>query len=145
MSRPAPARRADYAAYFAIPTRWEDNDAYGHLNNAAYHSFIDTAVTLWQLDRGIDIEGEGALRSLVVENGCTYHAEARFPDLLHAGLRCGHLGRSSARFEVGLFRNDGESACAEGFVVHVAADAENRPVPIPPDYRAALETILRGG
>ncbi|WP_353474976.1 acyl-CoA thioesterase [Salipiger sp. H15] len=144
MSRPPPSRRGAYCAFYPIATRWKDMDAYGHLNNAAYLSFLDTAVTLWQLDAGMEIDHPGGLRFLAAQNGCTYHAEARFPDLLHAGVRCGHLGNSSARFEVGFFRNDDDIACAEGFILHVAVNAETRPERIPDRYRPAIEAILRG-
>ncbi|MBE9637403.1 acyl-CoA thioesterase [Salipiger mangrovisoli] len=145
MSRKPPGTRADYCAFYPIATRWKDMDAYGHLNNAAYLSFLDTAVTLWQLDAGMEIERPGGLRFLAAQNGCTYHAEARFPDLLHAGVRCGHLGNSSARFEVGFFRNDDQTACAEGFILHVAVNPQTRPERIPDRFRPAIEEILRLG
>lgn len=144
MSRQLPGTRAAYCAFFPIATRWKDMDAYGHLNNAAYLSYLDTAVTLWQLGAGMEIYRPGGLRFLAAQNGCTYHAEARFPDVLHAGVRCGHLGRSSARFEVGFFRNDDDLACAEGFIVHVSVDGNTRPEPIPDRFRPVIEAIMRG-
>ena len=144
MSRQPPGIRAAYCAFFPIATRWKDMDAYGHLNNAAYLSYLDTAVTLWQLGVGMEIYRPGGLRFLAAQNGCTYHAEARFPDVLHAGVRCGHLGRSSARFEVGFFRNDDDLACAEGFIVHVSVDGNTRPEPIPDRFRPVIEAIMRG-
>ncbi|WGW04080.1 acyl-CoA thioesterase [Tropicibacter oceani] len=136
MSRPAPATRADYAAFRTLPTRWMDNDEYGHMNNAAYLSFIDTAVSLWQLDQGVQIRGPEALRFLVVETGVRYHSELGFPDIVHAGLRVGHLGRSSLRFEIGLFRNDDQTASAEGFFAQVLTGQNGRPMPIPDGPRA---------
>ena len=36
--------RSAYRAYQTIPTRWEDNDTYGHVNNVVYYSWFDTAV-----------------------------------------------------------------------------------------------------
>jgi acyl-CoA thioester hydrolase len=141
MSRPAPAKREAYHAFFAIPTRWKDNDEYGHMNNAEYLSFFDTAVSLWQMEQGLAIRGPQALRFLVVETGVRYHAEAGFPDMIHAGLRIGHLGRSSLRFEVGLFRNDETTACAEGIFAQVLTGADGRPTPIPDDIRAVFATL----
>ncbi|MGR3269375.1 acyl-CoA thioesterase [Thalassococcus profundi] len=141
MARPLPPTRAGYAAFRVLPTRWMDNDEYGHMNNATYFSLFDTAVSLWQIDQGIEIRGPKANRFLVVENGCTYFAEAGFPDLIHAGLRIGHLGRSSFRYELGLFRNDEDSACATGFFAQVNVDGSGRPAPLPEDIRGLLARI----
>jgi len=139
--RAPPGQRADYTAFRALPTRWKDNDAYGHMNNAEYLSFFDTAVSLWQMAQGWPLTGPEALRFLVVETGCRYHTEAGFPDVLHAGLRVGHLGRTSLRYEVGLFRNDEALACTEGFFSQVLTGADGRPTAIPDWVRATLAPL----
>ena len=141
MSRQPPATRAEYTAFRALPTRWMDNDAYGHMNNATYFSLFDTAISLWQMDQGLVIDGPDPMRFLVVESGCRYHAEAGFPDVLHAGLRLGHLGRSSFRTDVGLFRNENDSACAEGFFAQVHVNADGVPAALPAQLVAALNTL----
>ncbi|WP_084794259.1 acyl-CoA thioesterase [Pseudoponticoccus marisrubri] len=142
MSRPPPGTRGAYRAFHALPTRWKDNDEYGHMNNAEYLSLFDTAVSLWQMENGITLRGPDALRLLVVETGCRYHEEAGFPDLIHAGLRVGHLGRSSLRFEIGLFRNDADRACTEGFFTQVLTGPDGRPTPLPDDLRALFQTLV---
>lgn len=140
--RPPPGNRADYRAFATIPTRWKDNDEYGHMNNAEYLSVFDTAVSLWQIDQGIAIRGPDAHRFLVVESGTRYHTQAGFPDLIHAGLRIGHIGTSSLRFEIGLFRNDDPTACAEGFFTQVLTDAAGRPSPIPQPLRNTFASLV---
>ena len=142
MSRTPPSRRADFAAFRSLTTRWKDNDAYGHINNASYYSFIDTAITLWQIEAGMDISGPGGLRFVAAASGCTYFEEARFPDVLHLGMRVSRIGSSSGRYEVGVFRNDDDRACTEGFFVHVCVDEAMRPLPIPDPARAAFESLL---
>lgn len=142
MMRTPPGQRAEYRAFQALPTRWMDNDEYGHMNNATYLSLMDTAVSLWQMEQGIAIRGPHAMRFLVVETNMRYHAEAGFPDLIHAGLRLGHLGRSSMRYEVGLFRNDDDTACAEGVFAQVLTGADARPTPIPAPVRDLLSGLL---
>ncbi|RBO54013.1 acyl-CoA thioesterase [Rhodovulum sp. BSW8] len=144
--RPAPARRADFAAFRSLTTRWEDNDIYGHMNNVVHYALFDTAVNGWLIEAGVlDIRG-GAQIGLVVETGCRYHAEMAFPDRVTAGIRVAHLGRSSVRYEIGLFRNDEDSAAAEGVFVHVYVDsATRRPSPLAAPLRAALETLVRPG
>ncbi|TDX24254.1 acyl-CoA thioesterase [Rhodovulum visakhapatnamense] len=144
--RPAPARRADFAAFRSLTTRWEDNDIYGHMNNVVHYALFDTAVNGWLIEAGVlDIRG-GAQIGLVVETGCRYHAEMAFPDRVTAGIRVAHLGRSSVRYEIGLFRNDEDSAATEGVFVHVYVDAATRrPSPLAAPLRAALETLVRPG
>lgn len=141
-SRSAPGTRDAYRAFQILPTRWMDNDEYGHMNNATYLSLFDTALSLWQIQNGIAIRGPNALRFLVVETGCRYHTEAGFPDVIHAGLRLGHLGRSSMRSEIGLFRNRDTTACTEGFFTQVLTDDAGRPTPIPPEIRNILQPLL---
>jgi acyl-CoA thioester hydrolase len=79
---------------------------------------------------------------LVVETACQYFAPIAFPDIVNVGLRVGKLGTSSVRYEIGIFRNDEDSASAQGHFVHVYVErASNRPTPLPGDLRAALGKI----
>lgn len=141
MSRAPKGTRAEYRAFRTLPTRWQDNDEYGHLNNATYYALFDTAVSLWQMEQGIDIRGPNATKFLVVESGCRYHAELGFPDILTAGLRIAHIGRSSFRYEVALFANETDIAGAEGFFTQVHVDTSGTPTPLPNDIRAILQTL----
>lgn len=145
MTRPAPPRRAAYAAFRVLQTRWKDNDAYGHMNNAEYLSLFDTAISLWQMENDLPLTGPNAFRFVVVESGCRFFAEAGFPDILHAGLRIGHLGRSSFRFDLALFRGEQDSACTEAFFTMVHTDEDGTPTPLPDRARARFSTILAAG
>lgn len=141
MPRTPPGTRADYRAFRTLPTRWQDNDEYGHLNNATYYALFDTAVSLWQMEQGIEIRGPNATKFLVVESGCRYHAELGFPDILTAGIRIAHIGTSSFRYEIALFGNDSDTAGAEGFFTQVHVGADNRPMPLPEAVRLVLQTL----
>lgn len=138
--------RGDYRAFRELGTRWADNDAYGHMNNVVHYALFDTAVNGWMIAGGfLDIRG-GAELGLVVETGCRYFAEMAFPDQVSAGLRVAHLGRSSVRWEVGLFRNAEAQAAAEGFFVHVWVDrVTRRPVMVPDALRGALDSLVNRG
>ncbi|MBI3157471.1 MAG: acyl-CoA thioesterase [Burkholderiales bacterium] len=142
--RPAPSRRADYAHFTPITTRWSDNDAYRHVNNVVYYGFFDTAVNQQLIAAGaLDLE-RADRAGLVVETHCRYFAPVSFPDRVTVGLRLAQLGTSSLRYELAVFRNDDDEAAAEGHFVHVWVDrASNRPVPVPPEVRAAVEPLRR--
>ncbi|MCB1982619.1 MAG: thioesterase family protein, partial [Rhodoferax sp.] len=80
-----------------------------------------------------------------VETQCRYFAPVSFPDRVTVGLRLAHLGTSSLRYELAVFRDDDDEAAAEGHFVHVWVDrASNRPVPVPDAVRAAVEPLRRG-
>ena len=141
-TRPRPAARDAYHLFRALPTRWKDVDTYGHLNNVVHYALFDTVVNGWLMEAGLlDPHGSDQI-GLVAESGCRYFGEIRFPDTVHAGLRVGHLGTSSVRYEIGLFRNDARLAAAEGFFVHVYVDAvTRRPSPLAAPLRAALSAL----
>ncbi len=144
MSRQQPDSRDRYAAFETIGTRWMDNDVYNHVNNVVYYSWFDTAVNAYLVKRGVLDMRASPVVCLVVETGCQYYSPISFPDTVHCGLRVAHLGTSSVRFEIGVFRNDEPLAAARGHFTHVACDARtHRPVAMPPDMRAALEKLKR--
>ena len=135
--------RADYPHLLEIPTRWHDNDVYGHVNNVDYYAFFDTVINKWLIEEGgLDIH-TGQVIGLCAESHCKFLAEVAFPETVEAGLRVGHLGNSSVRYEIELYKQGREDPIAEGWFVHVFVDrAERRPTPIPAPLRAALERLI---
>lgn len=144
MEREKPPRRADFPHFLAITTRWMDNDPYGHVNNAVYYSFFDTAVNRFLIDNGLLDIGASPVIGLVVETQCRYFSPLAYPDTVHAGLRVAHLGTSSVRYEIGLFRNDDDVASAQGHFVHVYVDrASKRPASLTDKFRSVLAPLKR--
>ncbi len=134
--------RARYPHFLTIPTRWMDNDIYGHVNNVVYYAYFDTVINAYLIDPGgLDIHG-GTVVGVCAESACRYRAAFAFPEPVEAGLRVGRLGRSSVRYEIGLFKAGEDEAAAEGHFVHVFVGRESMsPVPIPAGIRKALERI----
>jgi acyl-CoA thioester hydrolase len=138
---PAPGRDA-FPVLRPVPTRWSDNDHYGHVNNVMYYSFFDTAVNGWLIETtGVDIRQLPAI-GLVVATDCQFLAPLSFPDLVLAGLRLERLGGSSVAYQIGLFRGDDPAPAGLGHFTHVYVDrATRRPVPVPDVIRAALDQL----
>ncbi len=127
----------------AIPTRWHDNDIYGHVNNVDYYAFFDTVINTYLIRAGgLDIAA-GPVIGLCAESHCAYRAPFTFPETVTAGLRVGELRTRAVRYEIGLFAEERpDEPAAEGWFVHVFVDRETRkPVPIPKPIRAALERL----
>jgi acyl-CoA thioester hydrolase len=143
-SRATTPGRETYAEFTTLDTRWLDNDVYGHVNNVQYYSFFDTAVNRWLIERGVLDPVTSPVFGLVVETRCSYFKPVTFPERVEAGLKVAHLGRSSVRYEIGLFRKDDPEAAAAGEFTHVYVDRQTRrPAAIPDAFRAALETLKR--
>jgi acyl-CoA thioester hydrolase len=136
-------RRADYRHVLAIPTRWMDNDQYGHVNNVTYYSYFDTVVNEHLIRAGGLDTAAGDAVGLVVETSCNFHRPLGFPDLLDAGMRVAKLGTSSVVYEIAIFRRGDEAPAATGRFVHVWVDrATSRPLPVPAPIRAALAPLV---
>lgn len=135
-------RRADYRHFHRIETRWMDNDAYGHVNNVVYYSWFDTAVNQYLIRSGVlDIESSPVI-GLVVETQCRYFSALAFPQPVEIGLRVASLGKSSVRYELGVFAEGADTASAQGHFIHVYVDrATQRPGALPAPLRSALERI----
>lgn len=140
--RAAPSRREDFRVFRTITTRWHDNDVFGHVNNVVYYSWFDTAVTGWLIEGGFLDPKTSEIVGLVVETGCSYFESVAFPEAVEAGIAVERLGTSSVTYRIGIFRQGGAQAVAQGRFTHVYVQrAEQKPVPIPTELRAAMVAI----
>ncbi len=142
MHQDRPLPRTAYKVFFDLPTRWLDNDIYGHVNNVNYYSFFDTAIAHYLMEAGgLDPWKSGTI-GFCVESGCRFRKALRFPETISAGLRVDRLGRTSVRYRIGLFRRDDDRTAADGYFVHVFVDRETQtPSPIPDPIRKALARL----
>jgi len=140
--RAQPRSRDHYRHFSTLTTRWMDNDVYGHVNNVVYYSFFDSVVNRYLIAAGaLDIH-QGDAIGLVVETHCSYFSPLAFPQRVEAGLRVAQQGRSSVRYEVGLFAEGQPLSAAAGHFVHVYVDrATRRPLPLPPALLSALQPL----
>ena len=147
MTRTPPERRDAFHWFAALPTRWMDNDVYGHMNNVVHYSLFDTLVARFLLAHGVLDLAPSPLGSphvgLVVETGCRYHAPLAFPDEVTGGLRVRRLGTSSITYALALFRGDEATAAADGHFTHVYVERarQSRTVPLPEALRAAAASL----
>ncbi|WDI30304.1 thioesterase family protein [Hyphococcus flavus] len=135
--------RTDYNHFLPLQTRWADNDIYGHVNNVAYYGYFDTIVNEYLIGAGaLDIHN-GEVIGLVVETGCKYFSALEFPQKLEGALHVAHIGNSSVRYELAIFKTGDDAPAAEGHFVHVYVDRETRrPVNLPDAFRTALGKLV---
>ena len=138
-----PPTRSDFVAFEEIHSRWMDNDAYGHINNVVYYSFFDTAVNRYLIERNVLNVLKSEAIGFVIETQCKYFSPITYPDLIHVGLKVIHLGNSSVKYELAIFKNDDDIASAAGNFVHVYVNrSTNKPTPIPQNVREILAGLI---
>src|SRR3569623_3598722 len=104
MPAPKPEPRSAYRHFLGVPTRWMDNDIYGHVNNVEYYSYFDTVINEYLIrEGGLDIHA-GQVIGVCAESHCEYHGPIAIPESIDACQRVGSLGRTSSRYEIALFR-----------------------------------------
>ncbi len=146
--RTGPPSRGDFVVWRRATTRWADDDAYGHLNNARYYELFDTAVNAYLFEAtGVNVRRLSAI-GVVAETSCRYFREIGFPEPIDMGLAAERVGTSSVIYRIGLFQGESDLAAAEGRFVHVYVDNAdgpgNRPVrQLPDEIRAVAEPLLR--
>lgn len=143
MTREALRRRATYRRWRTITTRWSDNDAYGHVNNAIYYHWFDTAVNAWLIEAGLLDVATGDPIGLVVETRCRYARSISYPDPVEIGLAIDRLGTSSVTYRLGAFVPGMNDAAAEASFTHVYVDrATRRPVTLPDGWRDRMAALV---
>ena len=132
----------DYPHVADITTRWNDNDVYGHVNNAVFYAYFDSVANAYLIENGLDIH-TGEVIGLVVASGCEFHAPVEYPAVLRVGLRVDRLGTSSVTYGLAVFADGHDKAVVHGHFTHVYVDREaRRPRPIPAGLRSALEGLV---
>jgi acyl-CoA thioester hydrolase len=126
----------------SIQTRWSDNDHYGHVNNAVYYMYLDTAVNGWLMEAtGLDTRDLSSI-GIVVSSRCEYLVPVGFPDRLQVGLATSRVGNSSVTYQLAVFREPDETLCAVAEFIHVYVDrTTRRPTSIPESVRSAVSML----
>ncbi|BCN78161.1 acyl-CoA thioesterase [Prescottella equi] len=142
-----PEPRAEaFPALWPVPTRWADDDHYGHVDAVSYYSYFDTAINGWLMaSTGLDVRRLPAI-GIVTEASCRFVRELSFPDQLHVGLSVERIEVSDIVYALAVFREDAEGfleLSATGRFVHVYVDPDTRqPAPIPPEIRSAAMLLM---
>lgn len=126
------------------PTRWNDNDMFGHVNNTIYYSAMDNAATYcFREQAGLDPFTSEWI-AVLVSSSCRFVESAVWPDVIEVGMRSRHLGNTSLSWEFGLFRQSDGALLATGEFAHVIIDREGarRPIPLPESLRALVTSTM---
>ncbi|MGH8160167.1 MAG: acyl-CoA thioesterase [Rhodanobacter sp.] len=134
-----PTTASDAPLFVAtLGVRWRDLDAFNHVNNANYLTYLEEARLQW-LQHVRDWFNETSMPVLAAST-LNYRQSIAWPASLHVELRCERLGNSSMTLAHRIVdADDSRRLYCGGHVVMVWMNpATGKPVPLPPAIRLAV-------
>jgi acyl-CoA thioester hydrolase len=123
---------------------FRDVDAMGHVNNAVYFTYLETARTQFFF-RGLHISALTQLPVILAEASCSYKSAAHFGERLVIGLGISRIGNKSFDIVYRIAAEDGR-LIAEARTVMVAFDYEKETtIAIPDNLKKLLQSCLIEG
>jgi len=127
-----------FAHTFSQDVAFRDLDGLGHVNNAVYLSYVESARLAYMQEvlGPLELEELG----IVADVKISFRSPAALGETLEVGLRVSRVGETSLVFDFEVRGGDGRLV-AEGSTVHVAFDyGVRRPVPVPEKWRSRIES-----
>jgi acyl-CoA thioester hydrolase len=140
MNLAVPAVLAEYPFHYRIEVRFRDLDALGHVNNAVYATYFESArIAYYQRLVGGSLDRLGII---LAELTISYKAPAHFGDELLVGVRVSRIGGKSFTMDYAIARVGDGALIATGQSVLVAYDyAAGRSVPVSDEFRARVAEL----
>jgi acyl-CoA thioester hydrolase len=134
---------AKYPITITLPVFWGDQDVFGHVNNNAYFRWFESArIALSQRIGLIDLFRSEKIGPILASVSCDYRRQITFPDTIHAAIRVTRIGRTSIGLEHAIVSQSQQAVAAEGNSTIVVFDFRaNKPHPVPPSLRQAIEAL----
>jgi 3-oxoadipate enol-lactonase len=119
----------------------DECDAFGHLNQASFLSLFERA--RWEIlarGPGMDVFTRAGAWPAVRKTVIDYHAAAFPGDILRFEQTLIHRGRTSFTMRQTARRPKDDALIATAEFVFVCVGREGRPIPVPPEFGAFMET-----
>tara|TARA_Y100000739_G_C20259138_1_gene306886 strand:+ start:104 stop:517 length:414 start_codon:yes stop_codon:yes gene_type:complete len=114
----------NYSLYYKLETRWRDLDAFQHVNNAEYATYIETARV--DLFKRWGIEGTNKSKSIIMASlKIDYLAQLKHPSSMTIGQRVSRVGSTSFDIESVIFDKNNNPVCY-ALVVAVCFDFDTQ-------------------
>lgn len=148
-------KRDEFHVWLTVDVRWGDMDAFGHVNNARYFTYCESARIRYFQELGLDLDRAATGRApagrpdthapAVVSASCNFLRQVHYPATLDVGVRVTEVGRSSFTLDYGIFRHDSGELVADGQSVAVWVDyAAGKSAPLPEELKAKIRAIDPG-
>lgn len=138
-------KRSDFRFFFPFRVRYSEVDGQSVVFNAHYLTYYDTAITEFFRWLGYDYAAEVKATGVdfhTVKSLVEYKAPIRFDEEIEVGVRVGHIGNSSLRFDLAIYAKGADDLRATGEIVWVYTDQRtHKTVRVPDSMR---DMIARG-
>lgn len=135
--------RGDYSYLLEIPTRWNDKDMLGHVNNVFYYSYFEAIITKFVQEELKCNWAKSDIIPYAAENLCRFKKPLRFPEVIEGAMRISQIGRTSFVYELAIFSKGQDRPAATGYWVHVMVNRESeRPIELTKGMRGILAKFL---
>jgi acyl-CoA thioester hydrolase len=124
-----------------LAIRWGDMDALGHVNNAMFFTYDESARLAYfgELMKG-DAKFWNEYGLILAHIECDFIAQLKPPATLDIGFRISKAGRTSLQTEAGMFLGDTLVAITRGVVVWFDYRAST-PLPLPDEVRERISRL----
>lgn len=133
----------EYPVSISLPIQWGEQDAFGHVNNTVYFRWFESARIAYGAEVGLsELFDKRRIGPILAAVNCNYRKQLTFPDTVQIGARITKLGRTSLVMSHAVVSEKLQTVAAEGDSTIVVFDyAQQKPIPIPQDLRAAIERL----
>lgn len=123
-----------------LQVRWGDMDSFGHVNNAKYFTYCESARMGYFLAvRMADHFEGGRFGPALAAAQLNFRQQVRWPSGIEVETRVTEIGRTSFKMEYILIRSEDRERVADGSGVIVWIDySTGKPVPLPDGLRASI-------
>lgn len=129
-----------------MEVRWADMDSMGHVNNAVYFTYCESARMRYfdAVDMFDHREAESHGPALAAAD-LNFRRQVRYPADLEVGVRAVGLSGRSFRLDYAIFYQGTEDVVADGSSVVAWVDYDaGRAIPLPQDLRRAIQDFEGG-
>jgi acyl-CoA thioester hydrolase len=138
-------RRGDFRSWVKIPVRWGDMDAIGHVNNAAYFTYCESARIEYFEQIGLGRFTEATEGPALAHAALNFRRQVRHPAVIDVGIRVPEVRNRSFRMDYGIFLDATDTLVADGTSVIVWADyGAERATEVPMHVRNAIASLEQG-
>jgi len=134
---------AGFPVVVQLPILWGDMDAFGHVNNTLpIRWFESSRVAYLEAARVAHRMTSRAVGPILASVTCHYRRQLIYPDTIAVAARVARLGRTSITMAHKIYSHALDAVAAEGESVVAMFDyTAQRPVRVPDELRAAMETL----
>jgi len=103
MTKPTNIQKAQFKFFINIETRWSDMDCIGHINNATFLTYIETARV-----RLLENLGFSSVPIIMASIKIDYVNQLKYPSVIEIGQKICRLGNSSFDILTGIYNKESE-------------------------------------